>query len=276
MFAQNNSIIAGVYDTTMSFVDINPDTIIYSDPETNNDISKYNLDLNQDSIFDYQFIVTQWYSPGAGDGEISIAPYNNNEVVFGKVDTTESHDSVIVYNRVIHPFEFEEIIDSSSSYYKYNSVFLKYSWTDCGYPSDFSINWGGIGTKYVGIRMNIEDSLVYGWIKVEVIVGYPYKLIVKEYALSKNFNLNAGVEDELGYNIKHYPNPFDDYLIIQVPDNINISQIRIIDLFGRKQKAEINIESKSITINTTNLNKGMYILGLTVNDKVYSSKILKK
>ena len=125
--------------------------------------------------------------------------------------------------------------------------------------------------------MNIDDTLVYSWIKLELETSfYISRLIVYEYALSKNFNLNAGVEDELGYSIKHYPNPFDDYLNIQVPDNINISQIRIIDLFGRKQNSEINIESKSITINTTNLNKGMYILSLTVNGKAYSSKILKK
>jgi len=40
--------------------------------------------------------------------------------------------------------------------------------------------WHGIGPKYIGVVLNRNDSLIYGWIKVYV----PFTVTVMEYAIN--------------------------------------------------------------------------------------------
>ena len=79
-------------------------------------------------------------------------------------------------------------------------------------------------------------------------------------------------------NFKIYPNPAKDIINLELEDNNNVENNKIIlaelfDLFGEsKQKIEI-INNKS-TFSVSRLNKGMYILKIYINDQVETHQIV--
>ncbi|PIF05772.1 MAG: hypothetical protein CSA36_05080 [Draconibacterium sp.] len=69
-----------------------------------------------------------------------------------------------------------------------------------------------------------------------------------------------------------YPNPFNDYLNVQMMEPIQL--IEIFNVHGLKIRT-INHHDGMATVNTSNLNNGYYILRITTNQYVYSKKLLK-
>ena len=78
------------------------------------------------------------------------------------------------------------------------------------------------------------------------------------------------------YNISgvsFYPNPADDYLKIKNTTNQKVSNVQVFTILGKSvfhQKENIK------EINTKQLSKGIYILKFEINNKLYSTKFIKK
>lgn len=83
-------------------------------------------------------------------------------------------------------------------------------------------------------------------------------------------------DEEFAKNGIHvYPNPFSDYLVIDLKRNaINPDQFEIIDVTGKKIKSA-SIESSLIEINTSHLDPGIYYLKLSHGDQLRSFRIVK-
>jgi extracellular elastinolytic metalloproteinase len=77
-------------------------------------------------------------------------------------------------------------------------------------------------------------------------------------------------------SLKVYPNPTETELIIQTPNNLGEVTISLMDINGRivfrKQTELFN----SISINTSGLNSGLYILNITGDGMDYNEKIVKQ
>ena len=78
-----------------------------------------------------------------------------------------------------------------------------------------------------------------------------------------------GLDDLIKENIAIYPNPVDDYIHINLDEQF---QARLYSINGALL---MDAKSKK-TIDVSKFNTGIYILQIQVNDKLYSSKILKK
>ena len=272
-FAQNDSIIVGEYDSTMTFYDIDPDTTILCE-EHPGETKFYDIDLNQDGIFDFKLENRQNNGLGGGSGSIKIIPYNNNEIAFYRIDTAFAYDSSYVFRKVARPFEFGELIDNSSEFSDSIVFVSAYFWTGSPSFTHFSISdWIYLENQYTGIRMNINDTLVYGWIKLNN--PNHSTITFEEYALSKTFSLNK-VKYHNNVRIDFYPNPVSDFLYIIAPNEMTISNIAIVDLKGKTQFQKYIEESGLLKININNLQKGIYILKIMVNNETFSYKLLKK
>lgn len=73
--------------------------------------------------------------------------------------------------------------------------------------------------------------------------------------------------------ISFYPNPADDYLKIKNTTNQKVSNVQVFTILGKSvfhQKENIK------EINTKQLSKGIYILKFEINNKLYSTKFIKK
>ena len=81
---------------------------------------------------------------------------------------------------------------------------------------------------------------------------------------TNNFNISG---------VNFYPNPADDYLKIKNTTNQKVSNVQVFTVLGKSvfhQKENIK------EINTKQLSKGIYILKFEINNKLYSTKFIKK
>ena len=125
--------------------------------------------------------------------------------------------------------------------------------------------------------MNVNDTTVYGWIKLEFSTVNSYgRLIIKEYALSKLFEPTAVHDITNNQKINLYPNPVGTTLNILLPDEKNSVDISILDIRGKIHFTQKTTNSGVIIINTEDLKSGLYIVKVTSDWKTYNSKIIKK
>ncbi|RLD54456.1 MAG: hypothetical protein DRJ01_18010, partial [Bacteroidetes bacterium] len=90
-----------------------------------------------------------------------------------------------------------------------------------------------------------------------------------------SYNVITGINDINMNNISIYPNPVSDMLHIN--NLTNVKNITISNVIGQKVKTVNNINSEILNINTSDLERGVYIISITDNNgNVRSSKLLKK
>ncbi|MBJ7427940.1 MAG: T9SS type A sorting domain-containing protein [Bacteroidia bacterium] len=98
-------------------------------------------------------------------------------------------------------------------------------------------------------------------------------------SITVNFTLGSmvSVENKLNAELLVYPNPVNDKLIVQLPENIGkTAQIELMDLTGKVLVSKtINNINNTITIDCSSLNTGMYLIKLQSENLVLSKKILK-
>lgn len=85
-------------------------------------------------------------------------------------------------------------------------------------------------------------------------------------------NLNINLQDSIAFTIKIFPNPASDFLTIQTSNNTTITVIKIIDVLG---KIAFETDVVSNTINIQKLAKGIYIMQVFAEDKMYQQKFIK-
>ncbi len=87
---------------------------------------------------------------------------------------------------------------------------------------------------------------------------------------------NSNIDSNLiNYNLKVYPNPFNDNIIIQ-SNSIRIQKIKMFDILGQEVNYEVlsNEDDKKI-LYTNNLICGIYFLQIISNNSVLNFKIIK-
>lgn len=86
-------------------------------------------------------------------------------------------------------------------------------------------------------------------------------------------------EEDLKNTITLYPNPTDEFLSVQMPENLisETSEISLYDVNGRLLKSqEFKVENREIRISVENLSNGVYLLRVTNNDQNWSQLFIKK
>lgn len=115
--------------------------------------------------------------------------------------------------------------------------------------------------------------------------GYLYG--ASSHRLVKSINsiiigIDTNRQSDLSRDICAYPNPVNDILNVNIPtgiENSKTGEIRICNLFGelvyRSDLSTLKVgESYQLIIN--NLSRGIYLLECCVDDKKYTSKLIKK
>lgn len=278
--AQNEYIIAGEYDSSMTYFDI-PNTILINDHP--NSTEYFDFDLNIDGIVDYQFAISFYISPSGGGGiSIVINSFNDNEVSFYRIDSNyASIDSnSYIYRKIAKPFEQGEIINNSCSF-DTTSIYIDGSaGAPNGFPPmfwEYSIHdWRDLGDRCLGFRMNINDTVTYGWMKIQLLSSI--EIVVEEYALSKKINSNNIIEQNKKTHTKLllFPNPSNDYISIQLTNEEKISDISIIDIYGKIIYISVNNNFENKRISISHLAKGAYLMKVSNSENCYYSKFLKE
>ena len=95
-----------------------------------------------------------------------------------------------------------------------------------------------------------------------------------------NSDLTTGVPEMKKQDITIYPNPVNDFIIIQLSDNIvGTAQVKICDLTGKTVKAielEKNNKNEQKILSVSSLEKGLYIVTVNIKGKIINTKIIVK
>ncbi len=270
--AQNNQIIIGVYNSSMTYYDIEPDTVLpfgeYPDSEF-----QYAIDLNFDNKIDYT--ITNEGSEGLGGGiyGVWVVPADSNKVNYYRIDSVYAGNDFYRHFHVTIPFEYGDTINKSYLFTSDIGYLYYHYWFD-GWNGFTIPEWRNLGDRYLGIRMKINDTLVYGWIRLEIETdwGWP-KTIIKDYALSKAFEQSTNNNSEK--NMVVYPNPATNNINIKLPIPANSVDVSIFDINGKNHFSKNYEDTEQIRINTTNLQSGVYIVRAKTENKTYNLKMIK-
>jgi hypothetical protein len=83
---------------------------------------------------------------------------------------------------------------------------------------------------------------------------------------------STGIWNNLRSTINLYPNPANDILNISSSDNIK--SLKVKDLLGRIVYSSLDINSKSISLNTSYFSNNVYLLSFLIKDELVIKKII--
>ncbi|UBM61819.1 T9SS type A sorting domain-containing protein [Candidatus Sulfidibacterium hydrothermale] len=142
--------------------------------------------------------------------------------------------------------------------------------TKIGYPdliqplngSKESFTYPGIApsTGVAGVSYKTDNGgIEYLAFPIEAVYNNNEREKLLTYILSKYNDLLPVEENPVQTQLRIYPNPAHDQIILSNPEHLNLKKVEIFDLYGRKQ--EIQTENNRINIGL--LPKGLYIIRIT-------------
>lgn len=272
MSALGQFFIAGQYNASNYFHDVNPDTTMYGPWDHQPPFhppAKFEIDINGDGINDFYLYSYGSYSLASSQAKTKICVHNNCQIAFGYYDTCFSS----------MPSQPNVVSRMAKSFKKYDTINDQLVWSNSDlwlaglnymmsiYDCDFNGFINDTLGNYIGVRIFHSNDTLYGWIKVTNIDVL--KVTIQEFACSEN---SVNIEEKLD-DPQIFPNPVVDKLIINT--HFSNYDLVIYDQYGREQ-----IEKKHLS-GITNLYiswliHGIYILKIADGNSVVVKKIIKE
>jgi hypothetical protein len=211
-----------------------------------------------------------WTAPASGTGDVIFYRVgncvNNN---FGQSGDTGGNSQITTITEdTTVPVEISsfKVIKSGSN--------VQITWTTATETNnDYYIVEHSNGNKFIPLTKvkasGFSDSYEFMHMDVNYGVHY-YKIKQVDYdgrsSVTKEIRIKLEQPD-----IKIYPNPISDFLEINIPDDVHVKRIKILNSIG-----SIMIESLDTSIDMSHLTKGMYFVQFElVSGKKISKKALK-
>lgn len=139
--------------------------------------------------------------------------------------------------------------------------------------------FGGDGTGMVSPNLNGQDSFGEG-VALQadgkiILVGRTYPTFTTSAMVVMRFdNSILGVTDNFLSEVRLYPNPASEYIVLQLTDNSSLLYVEIVDILGKKVYAsEINQNER---IDISHLVQGTYFVKLSLSDNSEVIRFIKK
>ena len=210
-------------EAQITYTDIEPDVTSTLDEAARLARNIVSIDFNGDSTEEYNF---RWDDYGQG-GWFMHMTFDTNE--FNLKGTAENPFG----GRYIEPMESGTVIDSSLNW---GNSFPEPFIGDNSDP-----NFQTLGDRYVGCKFTLGANTHYGWVRVSF--DGNKMLTVKDYAYEATADtaINAGETgatasiEAVNFDtyFRTFPIPAKNTLIIENIKNVQVNQIRIINLLGQ-------------------------------------------
>jgi endoglucanase Acf2 len=139
--------------------------------------------------------------------------------------------------------------------------------TSNGANDDITINPTNVRTGRF-VRINCESK------------GTIYGYSLYEFEVYGNAKSRVGTSDETeisSSDLGLYPNPVSNFITLQFPLKVNNKQVIIYDLYGKIMlEKKLNSEEDEHTFNIDKLSKGVYLLQLISDERVWSKRFIKQ
>lgn len=193
----------GAANGQVVYTDVDPDSVADADGES------YELDLNNDGTID--FTINRSRTTTAS-GAVRIVPQAGNEVLGA---TSYGGAYFLPY-----ALSNGDAINGDETLWNgtINSAYLTLAWY-----STYGYWAGGQTDKYLGLRIDVDGAMHYGWVRLDVAAGGG-SFTLKDYA----FVSNAGVGIEAGATEVDIPAALiTDLTVEDITDNGNGSDLQV-------------------------------------------------
>jgi hypothetical protein len=243
------------------YTDISPDSTCNADGEN------YNLDLNNDGTFDFQF--RQIFNAA---GSSSTPAYNKVGVeAFGSNMIAGSATGAYIYPLALNA---GDSIKPSLTWNMGTNQSMGSYW---GGPSYTYGNWPGVTNKFIGLKISVGGSTYYGWARLDV-ATQGTAFTIKDYAYMNAPDqpilagmMVTGISSEKQQSISIYNDNRNIY--INYPGMKSGDLVYIYDASGKEIRTSQMTEQNSIILLDTET-PGIYFVRLTNNQHNYTQKII--
>lgn len=129
-------------------------------------------------------------------------------------------------------------------------------------------------TETLNLRRTYEEDTIHNTLCYTCMApNSALEIQTSDNSLCKTFTI-TGINDETPANLKVYPNPASNYIIIEQAD-FSKTNIEIIDIKGRVVINRVSTEQK-IRIETSGLSKGLYLVKINNRNKINVQVIMKE
>jgi len=261
VYSQDNYIIAGYKDSTITYYDINSDTIITYDGSN----SSKGIDLDNDGINDFIIAFSSFSALGGSSSSIRFMPQNENKCALGRIETVYGYTGPRT-REVVKIQNLGDTINCNLNFTESVKYITLNSYQE-GYHF-YITDWIDIGEKYLAFEFISNGSSYYGWIRIEVKgIGLMY---IKDYAFNKKTYLEIKNPNTKNL-ISIFPNPTNDFINIKINNNEK-TKVSIIDISGKILRTYIF--NKSIKLKIKEFHNGLYILKIENNNNLEIRKIV--
>ncbi len=254
-----------------------------------------------------------WDSPYPNDN-VNFNVYRNNEQIATNLTTTEFKDITLtdyIFNyestNISLEYCIETVKDNTTSpkacesenldlcvppyglaenvFFASKDGFVGFKWEYVYYTNlaeKLLIKRNDVVIDSVEIK-DLSESIEYEYTdeSEELILNQEYKYnVVAVYADgceaksdSLMVTISTGIDKLNTNNISIYPNPTSD--IVNITGN-NIQSVEVYNVLGQIIEVIDNIDVNNLTINTSNYNKGTYLLKITSDNNAIIQKIIKQ
>ncbi len=238
---------------------------------------------------------------------INLLPSDTNSYFYLVIDSIEIQKGTATILEFWHKFQLDETEDSASIDFSYDGGLSWFRGENS--PIDYDIFYSRYFPS-IKTENTYPDTIINGeseeWVKEKYIWNWFYcvastKSVTSDYlpdSIIVRFNIKCGNPSEsregwmidsltISYdmctaisendmdNSKIYPNPFNDYLSIEL-DNTLISRLEIYNSLGQVVSYKSNIKSIKYTLETKGIKSGLYYLKIYDNqNNVYFKPLIK-
>ena len=259
------SFLAGQLGESVIYTDINPDIKVDYN-------SQYLIDIDNNGVADFKITQTVINGPSMSETIYnSISGLNKNKILYSTINMDPlpyvgSHCGLLKIAKI---FNYGDSIYMQNDTIKEVDIFYSTN----NYNGNCSAEeWHGIGPKYIGVVLNRNDSLIYGWIKVDV----PSTVTVMEYAINSK-GITQIQSHQYDQSIKIFPNPVTDFLHIFMPSAINGNHYNLslmndlgVKIIGKE------IGEANNTLDMSKLATGIYLLVISDHSRIYFEQTILK
>jgi hypothetical protein len=126
------------------------------------------------------------------------------------------------------------------------------------------------------LNNNPDMSQAKGESYIDSIVGYMSPRLVSAMATANGGDCQeVSVQELVESNTMIYPNPAQDYFVVNTRENITISSVEVFNMTGALVSSEFGINAMSRQINVAGLTPGLYLLRVTTDSGIVTRKLSK-
>ncbi|MCS6917342.1 MAG: T9SS type A sorting domain-containing protein [Chitinophagales bacterium] len=246
----------------------------------------YNLDLNNDNVYDFEFMVQMFNVNPNGGYDFGVQV---------KAAANPIYNGIFSYSINYVPWALKLNCGNKVPLlnYFYGISFALFAYR-VGNVS--ALNWNNVVDKYIGVRFKSSAGIHYGWVRLDVNTkGNLPNLVIKQFAYELTTaqhifvcdtgtacNVFVGLDPQEASpgskdEVRVFPNPAFAHALVELPHSEGEqAEVLMVNAQGKKVLEVSGISGRSLPLDLSHLPGGMYLIHVQTPTAHKSTRLVKR